>query len=133
MLTVFGERDLLGLAERRQTAEKLLSFAGVKVSHDMLADAERSFGPVAAALRKALAARPRTPDAEADLDAVLGRELKSTKTLQAWPCKSLWVDKADPVLRAHAAALAPNCSTPFTTCSVGKDKSEMAGSGPNEP
>ena len=132
MLTL-EPRDFEDVATRRMTAERLLSFAGVKVSHDALAAAEQAFGPAGTAVDAAVdAARAAVSRAGPALDAALAGELKATKTLQAWPCRSLWVDKAGDAAAA-ARALAPDCGAPFTTCSVPRDKQEMAGAGPPEP
>ena len=57
----------------------------------------------------------------AGLDGALRNELTATRTLRKWPCQSLWVENGDERL-AHA--LAPNCSAPFTTCSVARDRCE---------
>ena len=58
---------------------------------------------------------------------VLTNELSATQNLRAWPCRSLWVDMDDAALVEAARALSPNCSRPFTTCSVGRDREEMFG------
>ena len=58
---------------------------------------------------------------------VLTNELSATQNLRAWPCRSLWVDMDDAALVEAAKALSPNCSRPFTTCSVGRDREEMFG------
>jgi hypothetical protein len=132
MLTLVGDDAFRDAAARRHTAEQLLSFAGLKVSHDLLDSAEATFArDVAPALDAALSAS--FDDANGAADATLKRELATTNGLRAWPCRSLWVDGEDAVIRASAAALAPNCSSAFTTCSVPKDRQEMAGRGPADP
>lgn len=135
MLTV-EPLDFASFSDRRRAAERLLSFVGLKVSHDMLNKAEKTFAPVQAALAAATAAATELngrANVAASLEAALAAELKATNTLQAWPCKSLWVDKRDAVLGASAKALAPDCAAPFTTCSVARDKAEAAGNSAPEP
>ena len=110
---------------RRAAAERdrrLISFAGFKVSHDMLDAAEAAFAPVAASFAALRGAARALAAPSESLDAALSNELKRTNGLRAWPCDTVWVPGAGD---AAARALAPNCSTPFTTCSVGKDRAEM--------
>lgn len=126
-LTVRSAADLGSIADRRLAAERLLSFVGLKVSPDLLDEGERTFAPVLAALRAADAATEALDASAWRLADVLASELRSTQNLRAWPCRSLWVDTSDPALRDAARALAPNCSRPFTTCSVGRDRQEMVG------
>ena len=126
-LTVRSSKDLTDVVERRLTTERLLSFAGLKVAPDLLDEGERTFAPVLRALQAADASTDALDASRWRLADVLSSELSATQNLRAWPCRSLWVDMDDPALVEAARALAPNCSRPFTTCSVGRDREEMFG------
>ena len=76
---------------------------------------------------RATLARGDADASAAVYDTAVQHELDSTRSLRAWPCESLWVDKDNAALRPHAQALVPNCSTPYTICSVKHDKCEMQG------
>ena len=93
--------------------------------------AQRSYDAASRAWTVQLLALPETLDAlQASrwrVSDVLTNELSSTQNLRAWPCRILWVDMDDAALVEAAKALSPNCSRPFTTCSVGRDREEMFG------
>lgn len=59
----------------------------------------------------------------------LADELAKTRNLQVWPCLSFWDvgDKLSPQSHFLAAQLIPQCSAPFTTCFVEKDRCEEKG------
>jgi hypothetical protein len=70
------------------------------------------------------------------LDDVLLDEMKISKNLTAWPCESFWtVGEPDdrltisPVVSRISKAMSPNCSAPFTSCVVKRDKCEYEGDG----
>jgi hypothetical protein len=126
-LTVRSASDLADVVERRLTTERLLSFAGLKVAPDLLDEGERTFAPVLRALQAADASIDALDASRWRLADVLSSELSATQNLRAWPCRSLWVDMDDAALVEAAKALSPNCSRPFTTCSVGRDREEMFG------
>ena len=126
-LTVRSSRDLADVVERRLTTERLLSFVGIKVAPDLLDEGERTFAPVLRALQAADASIDALDASRWRLADVLTNELSATQNLRAWPCRSLWVDMDDAALVEAARALSPNCSRPFTTCSVGRDREEMFG------
>ena len=111
--------------ERRLTTERLLSFVGIKVAPDLLDEGERTFAPVLRALREADASIDALDASRWRLADVLTNELSATQNLRAWPCRSLWVDMDDAALVEAARALSPNCSRPFTTCSVGRDREDV--------
>ena len=126
-LTIRSSRDLLDVVERRLATERLLSFVGIKVAPDLLDEGERTFAPVLRALQAADASIDALDASRWRLADVLSSELSATQNLRAWPCRSLWVDMDDAALVEAARALSPNCSRPFTTCSVGRDREEMFG------
>ena len=126
-LTVRSASDLTDVVERRLTTERLLSFVGIKVAPDLLDEGERTFAPVLKALQAADASIDALDASRWRLSDVLANELSATQNLRAWPCRSLWVDMDDAALVEAARALSPNCSRPFTTCSVGRDREEMFG------
>jgi hypothetical protein len=70
------------------------------------------------------------------LDEVLVDEMKISKNLTSWPCESFWTvgDPDDrlqlnPIIRRISKAMSPNCSAPFTSCFVKRDKCEYTGDG----
>ena len=67
-----------------------------------------------------------------DLKEVLQNELDSTDNLKKWPCKSLWdleglQEDGSDVTSRMAKKLVPDCSAPFTTCGVKRDRCEERG------
>ncbi len=71
-----------------------------------------------------------------DLDAVLKGELESTDNLKKWPCLSFWnvgsvdgesVEGMDDLTKKMAELVSPSCSSPFTKCSVKRDRCEEMG------
>ena len=113
------------VAAPRTELEALLTFIGVKVTPDALDDEERrGLGELRAAVERAAALADAAPSTDAALlEHALRDELTATRTLRKWPCQSLWVEGGDDQL---ARALVPNCSAPFTVCSVGRDRCETA-------
>lgn len=70
------------------------------------------------------------------LDEVLLDEMRISKNLTAWPCESFWNVgdpknrlEISPVLQRISQAMSPNCTAPFTSCFVKRDKCEYAGDG----
>jgi hypothetical protein len=70
------------------------------------------------------------------LDEVLLDELRISKNLTAWPCESFWTVgepndrlKISPIISRNARAASPNCTAPFTSCFVKRDKCEAKGDG----
>eukprot|EP00978_Attheya_sp_CCMP212_P018668 scaffold51546_cov59-Attheya_sp.AAC.4 len=63
--------------------------------------------------------------------AALASEMKESKNLSAWPCRSFW--KMDPQLqmgaipKQAAQAMSPDCSSTFSQCFVKTDKCEEKG------
>ena len=86
-------------------------------------------------VRKAKA-KEKTNDILKMLDDVLLDEMKISNNLTNWPCESFWtVGEPDnrlelsPIIRSISAAMSPNCTAPYTTCFVKKDKCEAKGDG----
>eukprot|EP00536_Pseudo-nitzschia_multiseries_P005933 jgi/Psemu1/191940/e_gw1.121.5.1 len=78
----------------------------------------------------------KTNDMLKTLDEVLLDEMKLSKNLTNWPCESFWtVGEPDnrlelsPVIRSIAKAMSPDCTAPYTSCFVKKDKCEANGDG----
>mmetsp|Transcript_24684 Transcript_24684/g.88210 ORF Transcript_24684/g.88210 Transcript_24684/m.88210 type:complete len:231 (+) Transcript_24684:1-693(+) len=111
----------------RLAVERLLTFVGIKATHESLDAAMVAFAPVQAALDALLNVAP--PDDMEALQIALAGELATTKSLRGWPCGTLWPATAptDEALRARAKLLAPNCTAPFTKCSVARDRCEQTG------
>ncbi|KAL3906490.1 MAG: hypothetical protein SGARI_003985 [Bacillariaceae sp.] len=70
------------------------------------------------------------------LDQVLLDEMRISKNLTAWPCESFWTVgepknrlETSPILKRISQAMSPNCSAPFTSCFVKRDKCEYADDG----
>jgi len=70
------------------------------------------------------------------LDDVLLDEMKLSKNLTAWPCESFWTVgepgnrlELSPIISSISKAMSPNCTAPFTSCFVKKDKCEAKGDG----
>lgn len=70
------------------------------------------------------------------LDKVLMEEMKKTNNMTQWPCPSFWAAgdepeplKLSPIVQRLAKALSPDCSAPFTSCFVARDKCEEKGDG----
>jgi hypothetical protein len=70
------------------------------------------------------------------LDNVLIEDLRISKNLTAWPCESFWTVgepssplQLSPTTKRIAKALSPNCSDPFVSCFVQRDKCESRGDG----
>lgn len=70
------------------------------------------------------------------LDGVLLDEMRISKNLTAWPCESFWTVgepgkrlELSPLIRSISKSLSPNCSAPYTSCFVKKDKCEAQGDG----
>lgn len=68
------------------------------------------------------------------LDDVLLEEMALTKNLTLWPCPSFWAageasskTKLSSITQRIAKALIPDCSDPFATCFVERDKCEAKG------
>jgi hypothetical protein len=71
------------------------------------------------------------------LDEVLLEELRITKNLTVWPCPSFWTageapdpTKLSPLMQRLARALSPDCTDPYSSCFVKRDKCEAIGDGP---
>lgn len=70
-----------------------------------------------------------------ELDDVLVEELRVSKNLSAWPCESFWSvgdpakDTAtlSPIVSRISKAISPNCTAPFISCFVQRDKCEFKG------
>lgn len=87
-----------------------------------------------------LMSRLQAQNAEMDLlktlDDVLLDEMHISKNLTAWPCESFWTVgepqnrlEISPLIRSISKAISPNCSAPYTSCFVKKDKCEAQGDG----
>jgi len=83
-----------------------------------------------------LKTKKKTIDKLKILDDVLLDEMKLSNDLTKWPCESFWtVGEPDnrlelsPVIRSIAKAMSPNCTAPYTSCFVKKDKCEARGDG----
>jgi len=83
-----------------------------------------------------LKTKKKTIDILKILDDVLLDEMKLSNDLTKWPCESFWtVGEPDnrlelsPVIRSIAKAMSPNCTAPYTSCFVKKDKCEARGDG----
>lgn len=70
------------------------------------------------------------------LDDVLLDEMRISKNLTAWPCESFWTVgepenrlEISPLISSISKSLSPNCSAPYTSCFVKKDKCEAQGDG----
>jgi hypothetical protein len=70
------------------------------------------------------------------LDQVLWDDMNRSQNLTAWPCESFWTVgdenaplELSPITKRIAAAISPNCSAPFTSCFVKRDKCEAMGDG----
>jgi hypothetical protein len=70
------------------------------------------------------------------LDEVLLDELRISKNLTAWPCESFWTVgepndrlQLSPIISRNARAASPNCTAPFTSCFVKRDRCEAKGDG----
>jgi hypothetical protein len=68
-----------------------------------------------------------SPKMEDMMDAIVNNELKTTKNLEAWPCKSFWEfdDIVTEVSKRTASILAPNCTS--GNCWVPRDLCEVQG------
>ena len=83
-----------------------------------------------------LKTKKKTNDILKILDDVLLDEMKLSNDLTKWPCESFWtVGEPDnrlelsPIIRSIAKAMSPNCTAPYTSCFVNKDKCEARGDG----
>ena len=67
------------------------------------------------------------PKIEDMMDAIVNDELRTTKNLEAWPCKSFWEfdDSITEVSKRTAARLSPNCTS--CHCWVPRDLCEVQG------
>lgn len=70
------------------------------------------------------------------LDDVLLDEMMISKNLTAWPCQSFWTVgereerlKLSPIIQHISKAMSPNCTAPYTSCFVKRDKCESNGDG----
>jgi hypothetical protein len=70
------------------------------------------------------------------LDDVLLDEMRISKNLTAWPCESFWTVgepknrlELSPIIKRISQDMSPNCSAPFTSCFVKRDKCEFDGDG----
>mmetsp|Transcript_33463 Transcript_33463/g.78917 ORF Transcript_33463/g.78917 Transcript_33463/m.78917 type:complete len:399 (-) Transcript_33463:1006-2202(-) len=86
--------------------------------------------------KKRRAKSKKTNDILKMLDDVLLDEMKLSNNLTNWPCESFWTVgepenrlELSPVIRSIAKAMSPNCTAPYTSCFVKKDKCEANGDG----
>lgn len=114
--------------------EKIMTFAGVALPErkKFLEVAAKLATKLRETLRLELLAREHDLDGAFALNTNIGylgmaahaleEEMTGTNRLSDWPCRSF--RKLDSVyLLPHSASyVAPNCSAPFVTCSVGIDK-----------
>jgi len=70
------------------------------------------------------------------LDDVLLDEMRLSKNLTAWPCESFWTVgepgkrlEISSIISSISKAMSPNCTAPYTSCFVKKDKCEGRGDG----
>jgi hypothetical protein len=70
------------------------------------------------------------------LDDVLLDEMRISNNLTAWPCESFWMVgessgrlQLSPIISFISQAMSPNCTSPFTSCFVKRDKCEYTGDG----
>lgn len=70
------------------------------------------------------------------LDDVLLDEMRISKNLSAWPCESFWTVgepgnrlEISPIIISISKAMSPNCTAPYTSCFVNRDKCEARGDG----
>ena len=70
------------------------------------------------------------------LDDVLLDEMRISDNLSAWPCESFWTVgepgsrlEISPIISSISRAMSPNCTAPYTSCFVKKDKCEARGDG----
>ena len=70
------------------------------------------------------------------LDDVLLDEMRLSNNLTAWPCESFWTvgepgnrSEISPIISSISKAMSPNCTAPYTSCFVKKDKCEARGDG----
>ncbi len=70
------------------------------------------------------------------LDDVLLDEMRISDDLSAWPCESFWTVgepgsrlEISPIISSISRAMSPNCTAPYTSCFVKKDKCEARGDG----
>lgn len=62
------------------------------------------------------------------MDAIINEELKTTKNLAAWPCKSFWeLDGITEISKRTAKLFAPNCTSSTSNCWVPRDLCEAQG------
>ncbi len=72
-----------------------------------------------------------------ELDEVLLEEMRISKNLTAWPCESFWTVgnmtkdplELSPIVSRISQSMSPNCTAPFSSCFVKRDKCEAAGDG----
>mmetsp|Transcript_23212 Transcript_23212/g.30046 ORF Transcript_23212/g.30046 Transcript_23212/m.30046 type:complete len:325 (-) Transcript_23212:2252-3226(-) len=120
--------DLSDNIPPRRLIEQALSFIGLKVDHSILDRAVRDWNTtIIPSLERAIQSSS-TVNARA-LDAQLQGELDISNDLRKWPCGTLWVKKDDERALNRAAQMVPNCSAPYSTCSVPRDKCEFNGGG----
>eukprot|EP00537_Pseudo-nitzschia_pungens_P004896 CAMPEP_0172360308 /NCGR_PEP_ID=MMETSP1060-20121228/4360_1 /TAXON_ID=37318 /ORGANISM="Pseudo-nitzschia pungens, Strain cf. cingulata" /LENGTH=397 /DNA_ID=CAMNT_0013082267 /DNA_START=230 /DNA_END=1423 /DNA_ORIENTATION=- len=86
--------------------------------------------------KKRRAKSKKTNDILKMLDDVLLDEMKLSNNLTNWPCESFWTVgepenrlELSPVIRSIAKAMSPNCTAPYTSCFVKKDRCEANGDG----
>lgn len=70
------------------------------------------------------------------LDQVLLDEMEISKNLTAWPCQSFWTVgepstrlELSPIVSRIAKDISPDCTSPFVSCFVKRDKCEAKGDG----
>lgn len=70
------------------------------------------------------------------LDDVLLDEMRISDNLTAWPCESFWTVgepgsrlEISPIISSISKAMSPNCTAPYASCFVKKDKCEAEGDG----
>jgi hypothetical protein len=70
------------------------------------------------------------------MDSILMEELSKSKNLTKWPCESFWTVgdasnelQLSPITTQISKAMSPNCSAPFSSCFVKRDKCEAKGDG----
>jgi hypothetical protein len=70
------------------------------------------------------------------LDDVILDEMRISNNLTAWPCESFWTVgepknrlELSPIVKRISQDMSPNCTAPFTSCFVKRDKCEFDGDG----
>ena len=104
-------------------------------NHEDLVSFDELFQTLAQQTSHLLEPEPKDdkPSLDQELNQVLHQELVQTNNLAAWPCPSFWTAASNPEAKltprttALAQALSPNCSDPWVTCFVLRDKCEAQG------